>query len=710
MRISRGAVALMIIMPVALMAEAWPEEDLSIDIEEEIEVVISPTRLKQHLSEVPASVTVVSAEKIYQLGLTTVPDVLRLVPGMMVGSLSGWEHRVSYHGTNGIVPRRMQVLVDGMSVYRTGYSLVDWHVLPVAIEDIARIEVTRSPSAATYGANSFFAVINIITKHPGDTDTFRFVSQGGALGAKNGFLSYSGEVGSKLAYRVSYKHMQNTGFDSDGDQNRRDSLKNNQAYARITSNLSDQSTLDASFGAIWGAHERQFADRQQISNPDFKTEDLFASATWTYQLANNNELKIKGNALQFNRDRDWRSCYPAALFTEEVIALDAINTDAINVFLQGGMPTGKTAAEQAAIVAVAQKLAAMGSGALTTICGDVNEDSVETQYDLELQDTHVFNSQLRMVTGFGLRRDVARSETYFSGKGSITKDTQRLFGTVEFKATPDFIVNFGSMFEYEEHSVNDWLVSPRLAINYHIIPNHTVRLIWSKGVRTPDSVEQNRNWRYFARKLDPLFEGKAETYFYHTTTADVLLSPEKIASHEISYYAQIPDHSLAWDVKIYREELTDLISEKLQFFDYNPTNSNYATLTGAELEISYKPWSSVSLYLNYAYIHNKSSNVLERSLHANHSGSVSAAYDFNPTWSVSAAYFGNSTMGGSVYDRFDFSLVNKRYFSRTNMLNLRGTVRHFGSKQSTYVKDSAALQHNIYKDDTHLTFTVEYRM
>ncbi|MDO6805629.1 TonB-dependent receptor plug domain-containing protein, partial [Wenyingzhuangia sp. 1_MG-2023] len=88
-----------------------------------------------------------------------------------------------------------QVLVDGRSVFRAGIASVVWDDIPIALEDIQRIEVTRGPSSATYGSNSFQGVINIISKHPGDTLGVRLRYRNGNQGEDDSFASYSWQQG-----------------------------------------------------------------------------------------------------------------------------------------------------------------------------------------------------------------------------------------------------------------------------------------------------------------------------------------------------------------------------------------------------------------------------------------------------------------------------------------------------------------------------------
>ena len=127
-------------------------DDLFLD-SQPLPQVLTATRLKQSAAAVPGSMTVIDSELIKASGARDISELLRLVPGMMVGNISGNQAAVNYHGTNASEARRMQVLIDGRSVYRAGLATVDWSDIPVAMEDIERIEVfrgrTRSATAPT---------------------------------------------------------------------------------------------------------------------------------------------------------------------------------------------------------------------------------------------------------------------------------------------------------------------------------------------------------------------------------------------------------------------------------------------------------------------------------------------------------------------------------------------------------------------------------
>ena len=132
-------------------------------------VVLSANRLEQSVANAAVSISILDRETIEASGARTIPEVLRLIPGMQVG-FSGNEfgnepqYVVAYHGNSDQYSKQMQVLIDGRSIYDPFLGGINWKAIPVNLNDIERIEVSRGPNLATYGSNSFQAAINIITR------------------------------------------------------------------------------------------------------------------------------------------------------------------------------------------------------------------------------------------------------------------------------------------------------------------------------------------------------------------------------------------------------------------------------------------------------------------------------------------------------------------------------------------------------------------
>lgn len=99
------------------------------------------------------------------LDIRTIPEALRLAPDMRVTYITGNRPVAPYHGTDIMASLRMQVLVDGMSVYHGRKAEMEWTKISIAIEDIGRIKVIGGPTAASDGTHVAAGIINIITRH-----------------------------------------------------------------------------------------------------------------------------------------------------------------------------------------------------------------------------------------------------------------------------------------------------------------------------------------------------------------------------------------------------------------------------------------------------------------------------------------------------------------------------------------------------------------
>jgi len=131
--------------------------------------VTSTSRREQKQSEAAAAVYVITQEDIKRSGATTIADVLRMAPGLIVARIDANQWAITSRGFNSHYANKLQVLVDGRSVYSPLFAGVYWESLNELLADIDRIEVIRGPGAALWGANAVNGVINIITRHTSQT-------------------------------------------------------------------------------------------------------------------------------------------------------------------------------------------------------------------------------------------------------------------------------------------------------------------------------------------------------------------------------------------------------------------------------------------------------------------------------------------------------------------------------------------------------------
>ena len=183
---------------------AVPDDSLAaLSLEELTQVeVTSVARKDQKLLKVAAAVYVITADEIKRSGATSVPDVLRMVPGIEVAQISSDIWAISARGFNSRSANKILVLVDGRSIYNNLYSGTFWDQNQVPLENIERIEVIRGPGATMWGANAVDGVISIITKKAKDTQGLTLSAIAGQNELPETAARYGGSYGDNLQYRV----------------------------------------------------------------------------------------------------------------------------------------------------------------------------------------------------------------------------------------------------------------------------------------------------------------------------------------------------------------------------------------------------------------------------------------------------------------------------------------------------------------------------
>ncbi len=173
--------------------------------------ITSVSKRAQRVSDAAAAVYVLTNADIRRSGATTIPDVLRLVPGLHVGQIDSNKWSVSARGFGGRFANKLLVLVDGRSVYTPLFSGVFWNLVDVPLEDVERIEIVRGPGATLWGANAVNGVINVITRTAAASKGGRATVGLGTEERASGSLRYGGGLGANGSYRVDARSFRNDG-------------------------------------------------------------------------------------------------------------------------------------------------------------------------------------------------------------------------------------------------------------------------------------------------------------------------------------------------------------------------------------------------------------------------------------------------------------------------------------------------------------------
>jgi iron complex outermembrane receptor protein len=630
-------------------ADAATESD---PLESPIPQVLTPVRLKQPRTEVPASVTVIDRQLIDATGVREVPELLRLVPGMVAAARSGWDYVVSYHGTNRRNSRRMQVLIDGRSVYQAGLATIEWSDIPLAMEDIERIEITRGPNTAAYGANAFLGIINIITRHPDDSPRVRIKATRGTNGIEDYHASTSGRI-EDSSYRVTVAKRRDDGFDRRDDDSERADEKNPLMFnARWLLSSSESWNLGAQVGYKEG-DKTDDLNGINLTPPDLDVKDYYGSLSSEIFLSQNNSLKLQ---------------------------LDYSHTRAVNEF--------RTCEDFGIIV-----------------CGDIDDNTENTRIDFDLQNTWLGGKDWKLVGGTHIQRESVHSRTFYDG--TIDRTNYQLFANYEYRFLPQWSATIAGSEEKQSDGGTNF--SPRLALLFMPNDNHTFRLVYSEAIRTPDFHENNLDYSYRATNLSPsgLLE---EPFVLRMKKSRGDLHEEHIRSREFGYYGLWLNRMLEIDMKVFNDDLTDLISENLASTSTTPSNSTSLNQTGFETEVNFHATSKLRLHANFAQINSHAktrgdslNDYYEQTLTPDRSGSAGAIYEFDRSITLSSFYYYAYPINNTKLSRWDSRLAKQLPLGAAN-LTLSVNVEHYFNKYANYFLDNLYDSPNRVYVSADLTF------
>ncbi|HEX7423982.1 MAG TPA: TonB-dependent receptor [Terriglobales bacterium] len=178
-----------------------PLKNLSLEQLGDVEVTTASKEPAQ-VWRTPAAIYVLTRDDIRRSGATSIPEVLRLVPGVEVARVDSDHWSVGIRGFGAVLASKLLVLIDGRSVYTPLFAGVYWQVQATPLEDIERIEVIRGPGGTIWGANAVNGVINIITRSAKDTHGTMVSLGGGNADEGTGVVRYGSGNDRGFNYRV----------------------------------------------------------------------------------------------------------------------------------------------------------------------------------------------------------------------------------------------------------------------------------------------------------------------------------------------------------------------------------------------------------------------------------------------------------------------------------------------------------------------------
>ncbi|HEY9095885.1 MAG TPA: TonB-dependent receptor [Hydrogenophaga sp.] len=220
-----------------------------------IEVSSAATR-PQRLADASTAIYAIGREEIRRSGATTLPELLRTVPGVQVSRIDGSRYAVSIRGFSSRYSGKLLVLQDGRTLYNPLFSGTYWEAQDVLLEDVERIEVIRGSGGTLWGANAVNGVINIITRQAKDTQGTYTEAKAGSL--ESGVaMRHGGTLGEAGHYRIYGKADHHSSMDQADGSPSHDSWQQKRAGFQVEMPVDAQNTVTVQGDVYEGKADQQ---------------------------------------------------------------------------------------------------------------------------------------------------------------------------------------------------------------------------------------------------------------------------------------------------------------------------------------------------------------------------------------------------------------------------------------------------------------------
>jgi iron complex outermembrane receptor protein len=614
-----------------------------------LQPVLTPTRLKQAPRDVPASVTVLSADMLHAYGFVGVGEAIRVVAGGGPQRLGGANYDLKVDKRSSSGPPHMTLLIDGVEI--GGSTLTDedeWADLPVSIDDVERIEVTRGPGTAGYGYAVTMVIVNIVTKHPEDIER----AYGRLTYGTYDTLRVLGRAGMSIgpgAVRLTLHHRQRGEITDDrGGIARPDPMTLDRITVRSAFDLDGVSSLSIDAAYLTGEREGD-----QVVAPPLGRQTLrsgYASVNWSRSLDPSNELTVRLDQWANTQDTEAVGCDAGA--GDEWAAGRALPS------LAHAAPEAKVQADCTPSALIYQR-----------------------RMRLEAQDVHVFGNGVRLVGGLGWRQEQARVRNADLLHWSTA--FRRAFVAAEWEIVPDVNVNLGASADEGAGANHDR--SMRAGVNWRLSPDQTLRAAWSIG-----------DWASDKGRLLGV-GGNAN-----------VVTQERMQSWDLGYLLTLPDRAATVEARVYWTRLKGRVWDARS--PDEPPPPARGEIYGGEARASGKLTDSWSGFVGLSTMVEGSNTGRPSTGPRPHpwSAAIGASVEFGEGWRASAAYYGSTRLNTATQTAGRADLVLMKDFRWNEMRGRALATYRRADHLRSLAPDGKVLSQDGSADTCFLSFQLAY--
>ncbi len=510
-------------LPGLVICKEPPHNDLlNMSLTQLMSITVSSVSKKNEaISDAPGAIFVITSEDIRRSGVTSIPEALRMAPGVQVNRMDANKWAITIRGFNGRFANKLLVLMDGRTIYTPLFAGVFWEIQDYPLEDIDRIEVIRGGSGTLWGANAFNGVINIITKKARDTEGLLIST--GAGSEEKGFatIRYGSRIGKKIFYRVYGKAFSRDSFALEHGGQGNDDYKMGHSGFRLDWLKSNNETITLHgdyYGGTLG---------QTVNVPD-----LFSSS-YTKSIDENADVKGENIVCRWQKKFSETSNFDFHLYYDYTSRQEYVFNDMLNTIDLDFQHRFSPFSDHSILWGIGYRL---------TI------DHIKESAEMTVQNARQSND---LYSGF-------------------IQDELSFFNH-HFRLIPGIRLEHNDYTGYE--------AEPGIRSIYTTGSGKTFWAVWSRGVRTPSRLEQSVSFNQKVLPPGYLFPGSPASMAVMNGSSEY--DSEKVTSYEFGFRSKLSTKVLM-DLSFFYNHYDDMLS--FRYGTPEPPSFDLPAILGNEVD------------------------------------------------------------------------------------------------------------------------------
>ncbi|WP_415913053.1 TonB-dependent receptor plug domain-containing protein [Neptuniibacter sp. QD37_11] len=593
---------------------------------------LSGKRIPQESEVGLQPVSIITEEMIRLSGARNLAEVFRMVPGFTVGYLYGNQPTVITRSNVSELNRRIQMRIDGRSIYLPMTGGAFFRNIPVQLEDIDHIEISRGPSSSINGGNALLATIDIYTKTPFSDSVHIFSVRKGSNDITDTSIQTNVGLNDGSHMIASFKSREDDGLIDLHDHSRDKAL-----WLKVDSQLSADNDIQIQLGVSQSNYGAGGEDPVLDPKRPLDQERLYLQGNWHHSFGKNWTSTSILSYESFNYGHEINSEHP--------------------------------------------------------IYGPFNVDyNFETErYSLE----HYHNltgENYQIAIGGLIDHDLYHSEGRLDSSyyGHLSNTNLQAFGQAAWYVDAKNRINAGVNLQKSDIN-NEVHFAPQFSYIFQPLPNHFFRVGYSEGYRLPSGYENAGQTKYYLKALKRnLYSFKSTAHLSGN------LDSESIQEHSLGYAYSNRKANVSFEALAYKAELNNVIEQWIRHdpaqagtpveyvVDYT-NNTAQIDIQGLELELTWEPTMKWFLHGTMAFTNVKGESVSRidyPNSHPDWIASLLIGYNIKPNWTAAlnfhavdnAIWSRGYVMDG--YKKLDFSTEYCNHRLRDNELCLQFTAQN----------------------------------